>query len=228
MDTRASDTKVKRLADSSKERSSVTVTFVPDFEYFGEAGETFSEDTVALFRSRFMDAAGCTPRPSISFDGNTIKIKRFADYVRLYVPSGAFVEHVAGPWRLAVCRSSEGSGYSHVSSVIGVSTALGGTHVDAACTALMRALAQVLKGSERCVPALRAALFLMVHVDVANPKLLEPVQGRVQHARLPAAQAGPAARAGQEVVAAVLLGLTRSFSNPFELRPRHLTKIDQH
>lgn len=169
MDTRAADTKVKRLADSSKERSSVTVTFVPDFEYFGEAGEAFSEDTVALFRRRVMDAAGCTPRPSISFDGKTIKVKRFADYVRLYVPSGAFVEHIAGPWRLAVCRAPEGSGYSHVSSVNGVSTALGGTHVDAACTALMRALTPVLKGSERCVPALRAALFLMVHVDVANP-----------------------------------------------------------
>ena len=169
MVTRSEDTKVKRLAESSKERSSVTVSFVPDFEYFGEAERAFSEDTVALFRRRVMDAAGCTPRPAVSFDGKTIKVKRFVDYVRLYETNGAWVEHVFGPWRLAVSRSAPGSGYSHVSSVNGVVTPMGGTHVDMACNALVRALGQAIKGAERCTTAMKAAIFLVVHVDVANP-----------------------------------------------------------
>lgn len=46
---------------------------------------------------------------------------------------------------------------------------MGGSHVDMVCNALLRALAQAIKGGDRCAPALRAAIFLVVHLDVANP-----------------------------------------------------------
>ena len=115
----------------------------------------------------------------VSFDNARVKVKRFSDYVSLYVgkPCDApRVEHCADRWRVALARSgSEGEtpGFVQVSFVNGVCTAGGGTHVEHVMGQFLRTACALLANGKPPIPglapALRGALMLFVDATLVNP-----------------------------------------------------------
>ena len=69
--------------EKSKEKSSVKVTFYPDFKRFNIDG--LNEDYLKLFYKRTVDIAGTSGgKLKITFNGNSININNFKSYIETY------------------------------------------------------------------------------------------------------------------------------------------------
>ena len=116
------------VIETSKDKSSTMITFVPDYEKFGLKGMT--DDIYSLFCKRVYDVAGCTNKNvKVYLNDEEIKIKSFEDYVGMYVKDNTIIyEEVNERWRVALVYDSS-AGFNQISYVNGICTYQGGTHV---------------------------------------------------------------------------------------------------
>lgn len=112
------------------------ITFQPDFQRFGVKG--LDADTLALFKKRVYDLAGCNSRLRIYFNDTLIRVSNFKQYATLYYVKGEepkpmpyhSVVDEAGlrRWEVIVVPSS-GVELEHVSFANSIHTSRGGRHV---------------------------------------------------------------------------------------------------
>ena len=129
-------------------RDFTRVSFVPDLERFGVSD--FSEDMLALFRRRAVEAALCALPAKVRLNGELIEVEGLQDFMQLHLADpppaselNAFLpvssKQAGLRWEVGACLSP-GVGFQHVSFVNGVSTPRGGTHVDHVAGAILEKL----------------------------------------------------------------------------------------
>ena len=89
---------------------------------------------LAVLEKRVYDLAAVTPPDvAVIFNGQTLKVKKFENYVDLYVgpknETPRSFEAVNDRWQIAVCLSPDGQ-HRAISFVNGISTSRGGSHVN--------------------------------------------------------------------------------------------------
>jgi DNA topoisomerase-2 len=149
------------------------ITFEPDFKRFGISGLT--ADIVALMKRRVYDTTATTDnRVSVYFNGEKVQAKEFQSYIKLYkeITEKVIYEKFEKDkfiWEYAVSLSEN---YNQVSFVNGISTTLGGRHVDYICGQIVKKLGDLIETKKKIVvkPSyIKDRLFLFVRATVANP-----------------------------------------------------------
>lgn len=149
------------------------ITFQPDFKRFGISGLT--TDIVALMKRRVYDTTATTDnRVSVYFNGEKVQAKEFQSYIKLYKEITEKViyekfEKDKFVWEYSVSLSEN---YNQVSFVNGISTTLGGRHVDYICGQIVKKLGDLIETKKKITvkPSyIKDRLFLFVRATVANP-----------------------------------------------------------
>lgn len=107
-------------------KNHTTITYVPDLAQFGLT--EIDQDHFKIMEKRVYDLAGCNPNIKFTFNGNTIKINSFTDYIKLYTDEYFFEANKEKTWALGIAISE--NGFQQISFANSTETYDGGTHVD--------------------------------------------------------------------------------------------------
>lgn len=120
--------KTKPYTRKSKQ-SFTKITYKPDFEKFSMEG--IDEDAMSILVKRVFDIAAYNPVLRVSLNGRVIPIRAFRDYMKLFLKENAeiYYEKINDEWEIGISESPIES-FTQVSMVNGISTILGGTHVN--------------------------------------------------------------------------------------------------
>ena len=100
------------------------IKFIPDYD---RLSCSLDNDNIKKIEKRVYDIAGCNPTIKVYLNGEQIKIKKFNDYVNMFVENS--VEDYNDNWHISVAANNDDT-FKHVSFVNGVDTFNGGSHVD--------------------------------------------------------------------------------------------------
>ena len=107
-----------------KTKSSVKITFYPDYERFGM--NDLNNDHLLLFHKRTMDIAGTSNKLKVFFNDVKIDINNFKSYIELYYPNSEIYYDTIDRWSVGVLYKPDlGDSISFVNSI---NTYRGGTH----------------------------------------------------------------------------------------------------
>jgi len=165
--------KTKAKITSSSVKSYTKITFVPDYERFGMNG--LEDDTISLINKRCYDCIACTGNNvSIYLNGNKLKGKGLADYIKYFVEDEKVIyenfEHNQFVWEYAIVPSEH---YEQMSFVNGNETRNGGKHVDYILyqiTSKLKTLLETKKKLKDVKPNfIKDKMFLFLRSTVINP-----------------------------------------------------------
>ena len=148
-------------------KSSVKITFVPDWKRFGASG--LDDDFFRVIEKRVYDAVVCTSSGcKVTFQGQALEQMSTEDYAKMYLPEGAQVASLnADRWSVTVAPSD---GFQQVSFVNGICTNKGGTHVDHVVSALTNGILEELSKKIQLKPQhVKGTFFVMVRSTLVNP-----------------------------------------------------------
>jgi DNA topoisomerase-2 len=164
--------KKEPIVKKTKESSYTEITFEPDYPRFGY--KELTDDNFSLMKRRVFDIAA-TSRSNLNvyFNGTMVKIKEFKNYIDLY-PVGKvyYSSFTQGKfiWEYAVSLSES---YSQVSFVNGISTNLGGKHVDYIMSQIVKKLGDMMIAKKKVTDIksnyIKDRLFIFVRATVINP-----------------------------------------------------------
>ncbi len=110
----------------SKTKSSVKVTFYPDFGRFNI--KNLDNDHLDLFHRRTLDIAGTSNKLKVYFNDNKVEVNNFKSYIELYYPESEFYyDNSNARWDVGVLYKPD-SGGEVISFVNSINTYRGGTH----------------------------------------------------------------------------------------------------
>ena len=123
----------------AKVKSSVKITFYPDFERFGI--NDLNNNHYELFYRRAYDIAATHNKLKIYFNDKKIEINTFKSYIDLYYPASDYNIHYDSTerWNIGVIYNKDNGG-NVISFVNGINTYRGGTH----CTHVIDNIIKVL------------------------------------------------------------------------------------
>jgi DNA topoisomerase-2 len=151
------------------------VSFKPDYKRLNlPSGLSF--DMLALFKRRVYDIAAITDKTiKVKYNGETIPVKHFQQYVDLYIGSKTdtqrLYEEANERWEYVVCLAPKGE-FTQVSFVNGIYTGKGGKHVDYIINQIVRKVSAVIKQKKKMdvKPAtIKEQLSLFLRCDIENP-----------------------------------------------------------
>lgn len=160
----------------SKEPSSVSISFLPDYQKFGMTGLT--DDMYSFLKRRVYDIAGSTnEKVKVYFNDSLLPIKSFIDYVRLYYESDTHVIHekINDRWQIAVIYDSDPK-CKQVSFVNNVSTYAGGSHYEYISKQITSKIVEKIKLKKSTnkldvKPAtIKACLTIFINCSINKPK----------------------------------------------------------
>ena len=165
-----------KITKCTKTKPYTKVSFRPDYARFGLAGNVPTPDTLALFMKRVFDIAAVTDRSiRVKYNGETVPVKHFQQYVDLYVGGKSDVKRAyESPdprWEYVVCLTPTDE-FTHVSFVNGIYTPKGGKHVDYILGQLVRKLAALIKKKKKVdvkPNTIKEQLMLFLRCDIENP-----------------------------------------------------------
>lgn len=151
-----------------------SVTFNPDFNRLGI--QNFSADMLSLFKRRIYDIAAVTDKKvKVRFNGDTLPVKNFQQYVDMYIGSKSetnrIYEESNERWEYAVCMAPKEE-FTQVSFVNGIFTSKGGKHVDYLLNQILRKLASYISAKKKIdvkPSTIKEQIMLFVRCDVENP-----------------------------------------------------------
>ena len=165
-----------KITKCTKTKPYTRVSFRPDYARFGLASNVPTPDTMALFMKRVFDIAAVTDRSiRVKYNGETVPVKHFQQYVDLYVGGKSDVKRAyESPdprWEYVVCLTPTDE-FTHVSFVNGIYTPKGGKHVDYILGQLVRKLAALIKKKKKVdvkPNTIKEQLMLFLRCDIENP-----------------------------------------------------------
>lgn len=140
-----------------------------------------SDDVLAAMQRRALDVAACNPGLEVTWNGETLPVRGFEDYVRLFSSPGqeeaeasaAIAVSGGDRWRLAVLPSPTGQ-FEQVSFVNSMHTPRGGTHVQHAVEPLVQHVTEALQKRHPALGVTRAMvrqrMMVLVSAMVENPE----------------------------------------------------------
>lgn len=157
------------------------ITYIPDFEKFGM--KCIDDDTFKLIESRVYEVAGTNPNLKIFFNGRNISVWTFNDYCKMFIPDTVelmFEETKDKKWSVAIAPSS--NGFQNISFVNGVSTWVGGSHLDLILNQIIPEIREKVnkKYKTDILPGqIKNHMMLFVNATVSNPKFSSQTKERM-------------------------------------------------
>lgn len=157
------------------------ITYHPDFERFGMTG--IDDDTFKLIESRVYEVAGTNPNLKICFNGKNTFINSFEEYCRMFISDKTdflFEETKDRKWSVGIAPSN--NGFQNVSFVNGVSTWVGGSHIDYILNQIIPDIREKInkKYKTDILPGqIKNHMILFVNATVSNPKFSSQTKERM-------------------------------------------------
>lgn len=148
--------------------SHTEITYTPDYPRFGMTG--LDEDHFELIKKRVWDIAGCNPTISVSFNGESINVSSFEDYIKYFKPDFFSESDKEKTWCVGVAHSEEG--FQQISFVNTTETYDGGTHVDMIMSQIIIKLREFFQKKHKVdikPSELKNHIFLFLNTTIINP-----------------------------------------------------------
>lgn len=148
------------------------ITYKPDYEKFSMTD--IDEVTLSILVKRIIDIAAYNPTIKVYFNDQIVPIKSFKDYMKLFINENdeLFYEKIDENWEVGIINSPIDV-FTNVSMVNGISTILGGTHVNYITNNLVVPLKEQLergvKGLNIKITDIKSRLLLFVNCRLPNP-----------------------------------------------------------
>ena len=156
----------------AKARSSVKITFYPDFEKFHM--KDLNNDHHMLFHRRAYDIAGTSNgKLKVYFNDMKLDITNFKQYVEMYLPPKTDLYHeTSDRWSVGVVYRPDAGG-EVVSFVNSISTHRGGTHCNYVTDIIIKSLIADIKKKEKDIKItptlLKENLVFFINSTIINP-----------------------------------------------------------
>ena len=156
----------------AKTRSSVKITFYPDFAKFHI--KDLNNDHKMLFHRRAYDIAGTSNgKLKVYFNDNKVDLNNFKQYVELYLPDNTDLYYdMSDRWTVGATYSPD-SGGEVVSFVNSISTHRGGTHCNHVTDIIIKSLIAEIKKKEKDIKItptlLKENLVFFINSTIVNP-----------------------------------------------------------
>jgi len=162
--------KTKPYTRKSKQ-SFTKITYKPDFEKFSMEG--IDEVAMSILVKRVFDIAAYNPSLRVSLNGRVIPIRAFRDYMKLFLQEDAeiYYEKINDEWEIGISESPIDA-FTQVSMVNGISTIIGGTHVNHATSMVVNSVKQSLTRGNKVnirVSDIKNRILLFVNCKLPNP-----------------------------------------------------------
>jgi DNA topoisomerase II len=157
----------------TKSKESYTqITYYPDFKYFKLDGIT--TDLLSIFLKRTLDIAVYCKGCNVFFNRENVKLKTLEDYARMHVTESEaefFSEKLNENWDVCITESHTDN-FEQVSIVNGISTYVGGTHINYITNKIVNSLIVMLtKGKKFTIRPndVKCKLFVFLIARIPNP-----------------------------------------------------------
>jgi DNA topoisomerase-2 len=158
------------IVKSSKNHT--CITYYPDFKKF-ELVE-ITDEIQSIFLKRAIDIAAYSPGVKVYYNDILIPIKTFKDYMRMFIndEEELFYEKINENWEVGVTRSPNDM-FQQISMVNGISTHIGGTHVNYISNQIVKSLGEKIEKINKGVNIKQAMiknhLFIFLSCRIPNP-----------------------------------------------------------
>ena len=147
------------------------IIYYPDFERFDMDG--IDGDTMSVLVKRVLDIAAYNPNLKVTLNNRVVPIKSFRDYMKLFTDdNNIFYEKIDEFWEIGVTQSPTDY-FTHVSMVNGISTIIGGTHVNHSVNMIVKSVKDTLSKTNKDVNIkpidIKNRLLLFVNCKIINP-----------------------------------------------------------
>jgi len=146
------------------------ITYYPDFEKFEMIEIT--DEIQSLFLKRAIDIAAYSPGVKVYYNDNLIPIKSFKDYMKMFIEDDNefFYEKINENWEVGI-SSSPNDMFQQISMVNGISTHVGGTHVNYISNQLIKLLGDKINTKTLTIKQslIKNHLFLFLNCRIPNP-----------------------------------------------------------
>jgi len=148
------------------------ITYYPDFQKF-EMSE-ITEEIQSIFLKRAIDIAAYSPGVKVYYNNTLIPIKTFKDYMKMFIADDQelFYEKINDNWEVGIARSPNDT-FQQVSMVNGISTHIGGTHVNYISNQIVKLLAEKIEKTNKGInikqTMIKNHLFLFLNCKIPNP-----------------------------------------------------------
>ena len=165
------DSKTKPIITKST-KNFTKITYYPDFKKF-ELSE-ITDEIQSIFLKRAIDIAAYSPGVKVYYNDTLIPIKSFKDYMKMFIndEEELFYEKINENWEVGIARSPNDM-FQQVSMVNGISTHVGGTHVNYISNQIIKLLGEKIEKINKGVNVKQAMiknhLFLFLNCRIPNP-----------------------------------------------------------
>lgn len=148
------------------------ITFYPDFQKF-ELSE-ITDEIQSIFLKRAIDIAAYSPGVKVYYNETLIPIKSFKDYMKMFINDDEelFYEKINDNWEIGITRSQNDM-FQQVSMVNGISTHVGGTHVNYISNQIIKLLSEKIEKTNKSAnikqSMIKNHLFLFLNCRIPNP-----------------------------------------------------------
>ena len=148
----------------------VKITFIPDLEKFEMTKLT--KDIIKLFERRTYDAcANTSDKVNVYYNETKLTYKTFEKYIDLYIGNKKNTQRVfdkSHRWEVGICHSPDG--FKQVSFVNGISTSVGGSHVESVSSNITKKMTEMYKGKNVIKQGfLKDHMMIFVKSTLENP-----------------------------------------------------------
>lgn len=165
------ENKTKPSITKSK-KNYTKITYFPDFQRF-EMTE-ITDEIQSLFLKRAIDIAAYSPGIKIYYNDVIVPIKSFKDYMKMFINDDEefFYEKINDNWEIGISRAPNDI-FQQISMVNGISTHVGGTHVNYISNQITKLLGEKIeksnKNSNIKQTMIKNHLFLFLNCKIPNP-----------------------------------------------------------
>jgi DNA topoisomerase-2 len=164
--------KIKKPKITKSKLNYTKITYYPDFKRFGLT--SIDDEIRSILLRRILDVAVYCPKVKVYFNDKLIPVKSFKDYTSLFVEkdSEIFYEKLNDNWEICVGKSSNDN-FDQISMVNGISTHIGGSHVNFIANTIVKNLKESLEKSNKKISIkpndIKNKLFVFVNCRIGNP-----------------------------------------------------------
>lgn len=152
---------------STSKKQFTRITYFPDFEKFGMLEN--DDNIIGILNKRAADIAAYNPKVEVWFNDEKIEVRKFDDYVNLFDQEEVFYIKLSDNWEIAVTNGKN----TQVSLVNGISTNVGGTHINYVnniiANEIKTYLYKKIKGCTLTLSEIKSKFMLFVCCKIANP-----------------------------------------------------------